>query len=1041
MKSESSNTFANGLVMDLNPLTTPNNVITDCINGTFLTFNGDELVLQSDMGNGVIKNENGVEVTLSDGFKPLGVKEYGGVLYIVSGKDNEFVNYTSIQNNTSFNKYLHWYYFNTPNYECYLIKSNLTGNKTLQQLKDASILLGKTTDISKISSFAKSEIEFGSYPSIVPAEGIDKSKTSSPLLYKKIPMTELSVQSGSTIKFDCSDNNLDNFSYYDSNSNLIRKIYDIKLYHKLESGLYDLTPWIGKHPSNLNNRWFNSEQSIKYNGKYKGTLSSYLIIEPIDLFELTEINQTYNGGYKIDFTLNWSSDCSIKVKGVQIDYTIGTNSFVYASETDFVEGENTVTIKIPTEINNEIVRGKTVNYTITPIFTLEDSYPQLVSYIKTSGFEINDYIYVSKYAISETEEGKTPIQFKIVATPTQTLEVQKGTTDADTLNNLVAKINSLKETYPQLNDRTYSYYNTEPYLNSIKVSGGNINVSPNTILTKYKEELTLPTEYKEPFIITGSSILSATGDDFNLVLHETINTCMISPDKYRKYYIAVLKDLNGDLITNDFSTVDGNNWYGFVENDYWSLSSNQAALIASGFNNLGTFVINETVGDNLGLPSSVTYSTDPNLSVSDAVKTELLKTRFILYDETCDSTKTDLILFPIIPEIYLKNAANEIINPFITKIGGNLNTTYTKRTFYYWPAADGDDIIIGGFPKYQDAKSIKVRKSFSLSDIPTGNNILNSGTLVIGKTYRIAATQTNYFGTGLEVNDDFIATQELILSDNNSVIELIYYQGCAFVYRVTDNQVVEVDGYIKGFTRTYDNYTVDVKDVDNDLQNDQIWRSQIFVADITKTADRYIWDSEVKYSKLFPENSLSTLRYNAGARINNDNGTNLDFDLDGSSLEYDSNESKWIFTYPDDYNAIRISRIYSLLGVDGDITDWKIYSIYASGTNYPIDEIDFNWNKSTRKIKFSTTASLPTTPTSSGLYFRCKINRFTFDDDFNYSWTPNDILKWIYETDTQPTETPEEQESNLHLNANTGNYVFSTNDFVYVEGVKFKAYY
>ena len=31
--------------MDFNPLTTPNNVVTNCLNGTLLTFNGNEYVL------------------------------------------------------------------------------------------------------------------------------------------------------------------------------------------------------------------------------------------------------------------------------------------------------------------------------------------------------------------------------------------------------------------------------------------------------------------------------------------------------------------------------------------------------------------------------------------------------------------------------------------------------------------------------------------------------------------------------------------------------------------------------------------------------------------------------------------------------------------------------------------------------------------------------------------------------------------------------------------------------------------------------------
>lgn len=51
MQQQAVNTFNEGINFDLNPITTPNNVLTDCINGTFITFNGDELSLQNDAGN------------------------------------------------------------------------------------------------------------------------------------------------------------------------------------------------------------------------------------------------------------------------------------------------------------------------------------------------------------------------------------------------------------------------------------------------------------------------------------------------------------------------------------------------------------------------------------------------------------------------------------------------------------------------------------------------------------------------------------------------------------------------------------------------------------------------------------------------------------------------------------------------------------------------------------------------------------------------------------------------------------------------------
>ncbi len=67
------------MVKDLNPLTTPNSVLTDVLNGTVITFNGNEFVLQNDMGNGIVERAK-----LSPGFLPLGMKEYGGIIYVAS---------------------------------------------------------------------------------------------------------------------------------------------------------------------------------------------------------------------------------------------------------------------------------------------------------------------------------------------------------------------------------------------------------------------------------------------------------------------------------------------------------------------------------------------------------------------------------------------------------------------------------------------------------------------------------------------------------------------------------------------------------------------------------------------------------------------------------------------------------------------------------------------------------------------------------------------------------------------------------------------
>lgn len=73
------NTFNDGLNKDLNPLLTPNNVMTDCLNGTIITYNGNEFALQNDLGNYKFKHGS-----LDPGFVPVGIKEHANILYIIS---------------------------------------------------------------------------------------------------------------------------------------------------------------------------------------------------------------------------------------------------------------------------------------------------------------------------------------------------------------------------------------------------------------------------------------------------------------------------------------------------------------------------------------------------------------------------------------------------------------------------------------------------------------------------------------------------------------------------------------------------------------------------------------------------------------------------------------------------------------------------------------------------------------------------------------------------------------------------------------------
>ena len=78
-KSEALNTFTSGLVMDINPLVAPNDGVCNALNATLITMNGNENVLQNDMGNGRVET-----AYLPEGYVPLGTTELGGIIYIVS---------------------------------------------------------------------------------------------------------------------------------------------------------------------------------------------------------------------------------------------------------------------------------------------------------------------------------------------------------------------------------------------------------------------------------------------------------------------------------------------------------------------------------------------------------------------------------------------------------------------------------------------------------------------------------------------------------------------------------------------------------------------------------------------------------------------------------------------------------------------------------------------------------------------------------------------------------------------------------------------
>lgn len=73
------NSFAEGLIMDFAPDNTQATCLTSALNATLLTFNGNEMSLQNDMGNGRVET-----AFLPEGYVPVGTCEFGDIIYIVS---------------------------------------------------------------------------------------------------------------------------------------------------------------------------------------------------------------------------------------------------------------------------------------------------------------------------------------------------------------------------------------------------------------------------------------------------------------------------------------------------------------------------------------------------------------------------------------------------------------------------------------------------------------------------------------------------------------------------------------------------------------------------------------------------------------------------------------------------------------------------------------------------------------------------------------------------------------------------------------------
>lgn len=172
MKKQAENVFTEGLVQDLHPLTVPNNVLTDALNATLITMNGNEFVLQNDMGNGRVE-----KAYLPPGYVPVGIKEFGGVIYVASynpltnkGQIGSFPsperNIDQEELNTTTTKVTWSDFYDSAKKEChtFISKVELFGGKIMRSGDKFTIYFDETTSsnlnntLKLLSNYNNSEI-------------------------------------------------------------------------------------------------------------------------------------------------------------------------------------------------------------------------------------------------------------------------------------------------------------------------------------------------------------------------------------------------------------------------------------------------------------------------------------------------------------------------------------------------------------------------------------------------------------------------------------------------------------------------------------------------------------------------------------------------------------------------------------------------------------------------------------------------------------------------------------------------------------------
>lgn len=618
MRKEAINTFQEGLNYDLNPITTPNNVLTDCVNGTFITFNGDELALQNDAGNTkiLIPGTNNY-VKLSSGFYPLGIKEYGGVLYIVSGSkvqiDDSITNWNintvyEIGQIVRFNNkfYINGIENNTnPIIDSDLLIGEIDSEILLMEDGSQSLAENGWTEVILDSGNYLNLVEFGSYPSPKYAGSTDykgliyetNSKIISSSLYNTKVINKEDFTSGSYIKFLPNNVDTSNVSYYSTSDVYVAKFYKIKLYHQLNNGFLDLTEDVWKKYlefkttiTNPNNHWFNESRFIYFcPNQYKGKLAISVEIEELSSFKLTKTPELIYDNKKEYNVVNVEDTSSFNPRGIILlgDLSVDYSYFSYTSKSDKTFISSTYN-KITTDaqkgssVKQAAITSLSSNVTGTitsiPVSSTSGFASSgrliLISETSTEYFNYTSITATSFEGLSQTFTGTYLSSHSIFGPSTNTalttttvdiedryiynFEIEARGTGQVTIPSIV--IDVYKDNVLEFSEIRTSesgiYYATLVFdSDDYKEAIINYKIYPNlSAVASSAETSDFPKEYRDLYQITGLRLINTILDELKFKLD--IGACRSDKSGIKEYTQVALIDANGNYINHLFEISD-----------------------------------------------------------------------------------------------------------------------------------------------------------------------------------------------------------------------------------------------------------------------------------------------------------------------------------------------------------------------------------------------------------------------------------------------------------------------------------------------------